>query len=217
MTDVSPPTPDQRWFRCKNADSVSLDGYGLVKVNGANVVRSRMVFDVKRPLASDGYSQLVATLGPTSVAVGKYGWCTFDWPAWVLYDTADAPASGQLWGPETNSLRLKKGQVGFLALGGGVGPPDRVLVDHQPNYHNAGWIRFKLPSGGMATTDQYVDGCTVLDWWAGFDPGSTTRVYNFPLNVDFLFEGVESAVGLAFYDPLEGRYYTVQMECPADA
>lgn len=215
MTDVSPPTPDQRWHRCRNIDTAELEAYGLVKMRGTNVVRSRIVLDVQRPHQNDGYNQLLAAIGPTSIGVGKYGWCTADWPAWVRYDTADTPQAGQIWGPITSSTRIGKGHVGFQTLGGGVASPDRVLVDHQSHYHNASWIRFALPSAGLATTDEYVDGCDVLDWWDGFDPGSTVRVYNFLLDSGYLFEGQSGAVGLAFYDPNSDRYIVAQLECPA--
>jgi hypothetical protein len=215
MSNVSPPTPDQRWHRCKNIDTVPLEAYSLVKSRGTKAVRSRIVLDVVRPHESDGYSQLVGALGPTSIGVGQFGWCTFDWPAWVRYDDADTPEAGQIWGTETNSGRLKKGKPGFQTLGGGAGSPVRVLVDHQPHYRKAAWIRFQLPEGGLATTDQHVDDCDVLEWWDGFDPGSTVRVYNFQLDAGFLFEGEADAVGLAFYDPLTDRYYIAQMECPA--
>jgi hypothetical protein len=214
MSDVSPPTPDQRWHRCKNVDSVALDGHGLAKITSMNTVRSRSVLNVRRPVKADGFANTLAALGPTRIAPGGFGWCTLDWPAWVLYDTDTSPAAGQIWGPQDNSVLIKKGHTGFMTMGGGFGSPERVLVDHQSHYRKANWIRFALSANGLTTDDASVSGCEVLDWWDGFDPGSTVTVHNLQLETALLFEGAAGAVGLAFYDPLTDTYHIAQLECP---
>lgn len=214
MSELSAPTPDQRWHRCRNTDSVALEAYGLVKVAGASAENSRMVLQVQRPKKSDAYTEALAALGPAKIDAGRYGWCTFDWPAWVRYDAAETPAVGQLWGPQDDSTRLVKGNIGFMPLGAGLAEPDRVLVDHRTHYRKANWIRFSLPSAGLQTTDASVDDCTVEDSWDGFSPGSAVTVYNPAISSDYLFQGDSGDVGLAFYDPIEDRYHIAQMECP---
>jgi hypothetical protein len=178
------------------------------------VVRSRSVFNLRLPTQGDAYANTLVALGPARIAPDGHGWCTLDWPAWVRYDTAAAPAAGQIWGPQTGSVRIKQGHNGFLAMGGGFGSPERVLVDHQSHYRKANWIRFALPAGGMTTAHSSASGCAVLDWWDGFNPGSSVTVNNFSLSVGRMFEGDEGAVGLAFYDPVNDNYQIAQMECP---
>ncbi|MEQ8788884.1 MAG: hypothetical protein RIC55_21410 [Pirellulaceae bacterium] len=214
MSEVSPPTPDQRWLRCRNGDTVPLESYGLAKITGATVAAGRVVLEVKRPKKSDAYTEALVALGPASMAEGRIGWCTFDWPSWVRYDTAQQPAAGELWGPQDDSTRLKQGAIGFLTLGTGVAQPDRVLVDHRPHYRKANWIRFELPSGGLTTSMASIANCSVVHAWDGFSPGETVTVYNIELAEDWLFEGDAGDVGLAFYDPNEDRYHMMQMECP---
>lgn len=214
MSELSPPTPDQRWARCRNVDSVGLESFGLVKVNGATTSGGRIVLEVRRPQQTDAFTEALAALGPAAIGAGRVGWCTFDWPAWVRYDTADTPAAGQLWGPQDDSTRLKQGHIGFLTLGPGFSQPDRVLVDHRPHYCKANWIRFKLPAGGLTTSMASAAGCSVEYAWDGFSPGSSVTIYNIALESGYLFQGDAGAVGLAFYDPNQDRYHMAQLECP---
>ena len=214
MSEISPPTPDQRWHRCRNLDSVALESYGLAKVTGASVSAGRIVLEVKRPKKSDAYTEALVALAPAAIPVNHIGWCTFDWPSWVRYDTAEQPEAGELWGPQDDSTRLKQGAIGFLTLGEGVAQPDRVLVDHRPHYRKANWIRFELPSGGLTTAMASVANCDVLHAWDGFSPGDSVTVYNVEISQGYLFQGDAGNVGLAFYDPNEDRYHMMQMECP---
>lgn len=75
------------------------------------------------------------------------------------------------------------------------------------------WVRFSLPSGGLATTDADKASCNVLDYGGGGNPGSTLTINNLPISSDYMFEGDENDVGLAFYDDRDDKWWMHQLEC----
>lgn len=211
---ISPPSSERRWQLVKNTDSETIPAFGLVKVTGADELHDAPVLKIARPgAATDAMTTMIGvTYAP--ISAGKYGWVTFQWPAYVRYDTTNSPKNGELWGPQANSVNITKGENGFLVISSKpLTSPDRVLVDHQAHYHKPLYLVCKLTTA-LATTDASTSNFSMVTFWSGFFTGTLpTTINNLAISSNYMFEGAIDAVFVAAYDWNDDSYTMIQMEC----
>lgn len=116
------------------------------------------------------------------------------------------------------------------ALQSGPGGPARIIATENnwavgeqwavvlltPVAADAPFVRFRL-TAALATTSEKADGCTIDGYWGGVAPGAPVTVYNLPASNGYIFHGDAGARGLATWDGPGGKWWVVQLECPADA
>lgn len=117
---------ESRWLAARNgttAPNERIPGYGAVRV--VSVDNTTGLVTVAKP---DADNQKVYLVGPADIAQAGDGLLTRDWPAWVLYESADGtPAPGQEWGVASGGYKLRSGKTGYRIVGGAA--EGRVLVE----------------------------------------------------------------------------------------
>lgn len=136
------PGQQTRWLNFRNDSGETAPGFAVMRV--VEVTERGELDDViliRQP--RDGNYCYVIN-GPQPVGPGKFGRCTFDFPAYALFDgqstsqggmtSQDIPRNGQEWGPENNSWKLVKGNSGFRIWGNAYTVdegPSLVMVSSQ--------------------------------------------------------------------------------------
>ena len=101
-----------------NTDTITIPAHGVIEIveGSAYEQDSRTVIHGRRPTL-DGSPHVILN-GLVPIAPGeKQQVATNDYPAWSLYDDADSPSPGQMWGPIKDSFRLGLGRPGFMVIG----------------------------------------------------------------------------------------------------
>jgi hypothetical protein len=120
-----PEQSGQRWLPCTTASQVV--GFSLLIVPVGSGMDGDGNLIVAAPSTGgldprEMYANGPDNLDYTGVVGGRYGVCTKDWPAWVLYEHADGtPVVGEEWGPTADGSGtplLHKGVEGFIVVGG---------------------------------------------------------------------------------------------------
>jgi hypothetical protein len=111
-------TPDRqlrapRWLPFLNAYAGIIPGRSLVEIQS---VDDNGVYTVTRPTA-DSIRGIVAITGPAPCPQSGYGMLAFGGPLPVIYNSANTPAVGDVWGAAQNSFQLTKDKSGFKVLG----------------------------------------------------------------------------------------------------
>ncbi len=178
--DDQSPIAQQRSIECENVGSVEIPSWGVVEITGVtNPSAGRVILQVQRPTTASATE--VAVCGPLAIAVGKFGVCSLDMPAFALYDTAATPANGEAWGTQANLFTLLKNNTGFTVLGGNTGSGATSRTEVVRALSPASFtFQITADSGGVQTInsgdeiDFAGDGGT---WEATpYDVGITTRV-----------------------------------------
>lgn len=196
----------QQWFPVTGSDAPP---YGCVEITSDvlfNDATSGIPLGVGRATVrrpeKDGVFQ-TAILGPQGIS-GGIGYATFDLPAWVRYDdSGEAPAAGDVWGPQKDSYELKKNVPGYWPFG------DALAVDQDGN--SIMRVGRHAPSTGVVMLEATLDcdvcegdeyayvrdarfiGCTEL-----FDPDPIVKV-----KVAYNAIGLKDTLCLIIYDPIE--------------
>ena len=110
-----------------NNSGATVPAFGFLRITGHN--GTRWTAAKSNGLGSFG---LAAVNGAADVLNGATGNLSFDFPNWVLYDTADTPAVGQQWGPVNASWEVELDSLGFVIAGGATS--GRVLVARSINH-----------------------------------------------------------------------------------
>jgi len=154
MDTSSPDLARIRWIPFANGAGEEIPGFALLRVTSTD---SDGLITVGKP--NEDSAQLLLVNGPTPVASGGRGDCTFDFPIHMLYDTGDGtPAVGEEWGSANGSWKLNSGKGGFLILGGATS--GRVLAARAGG------------GGGGRTIDYYLQQGTdpIESWYIGSMP-----------------------------------------------
>lgn len=115
--DGRAPYRNQRWLECTGAT----EAYAVMHVSDASRSGTRTILELETP-TEDGQIDGIVVTGVNAKI------CTADFPAYAQYDSADGtPAAGETWGPMSGSLKLHKGQAGFVILGDYDGTKVRVM------------------------------------------------------------------------------------------
>lgn len=111
--DLSPLFIGIRFIPVRNIDVNPIPAFGLVRLAG---VDGDGTIQVSTPNAdSQTYLHVASEDIPASVCGQVYR----TWPATVLYNENDGtPAAGETWGVKSGDYLLRKGQTGFLIVGG---------------------------------------------------------------------------------------------------
>jgi hypothetical protein len=97
----------------RNDAGVTIPPYGVIYSDGWTDIDDYECFKAKR-LGTSRMPLLFAVNGPNEVESNKLGGASLsDW-SWALFDTADDPAEGEMWGPKNGQFKLYKGYYGFL-------------------------------------------------------------------------------------------------------
>jgi hypothetical protein len=119
---------------------------------------------------------------------------------------------------DADSTQLESGWSGsarILWKQSGTGTKWAVVRIGAQMAHQARWIKFVVNDGsGFSTTDSSVtvDG---VEYFDGDEPSTAvTTVYNVAASSNYIFEGDDNDKGMALYDPVNDKYWIVQMECP---
>lgn len=116
--DTRAPNRQQRFVEVYNADSVAIPAHGVIEIVGGTAYETdtRTVVQGRRPTI-DGSPHVIIN-GLVPIAPGeKQQVATNDYPAWSLYDHADSPSPGQMWGAVKDSFALGLGRPGFMVIG----------------------------------------------------------------------------------------------------
>lgn len=114
-----------RGLTFRNDSGETIPGFAVMRITGV-IERDGLdsVVLVRKPKTGN-YCYMVN--GPLPVAANAYGYGTFDFPAYALFDGqtsgpvgatyAALPVNGEEWGPENNSWKLVKDNPGFRIWG----------------------------------------------------------------------------------------------------
>src|SRR6266700_6989666 len=123
----------KRWLPFQNNSGTEAPPYGCLKI-------TEITDGILQAIRPDSGRGIYAFNGPQAVPAGgtagpdsvTRGLCSQDYPAFALYDSADGtPANGEIWGPGTDTFKLKKGKPGFLIVGG-VDATNKVVTVTPP-------------------------------------------------------------------------------------
>lgn len=156
------PWDKQRFVELYNGGAAEIPAFGCYEI-----------YDAERPdaaeaLVLDGGRTVLFVRQPTADNVANFGingalplpastyggFGTQDYPTYAAYDTANAPAFGEEWGPQSGSCLIKKNNRGLVIYGDASGGLVRV---------------HKTPTVGIYTTTLAVLGgsLSAMDWTAG--------------------------------------------------
>ena len=156
LQNIHTPFDDQRHVALYNGGSAEIPAYGCYEIydtyrpDSAETLvlgGGRTVLKVRRP-TSDNVANFGIN-GPLALPAGQSdGFGTQDYPTYAAYDTANAPAFGEEWGPQSGSCLIKKGNRGLVIYGDASGGIVRVTRSGAPaDYDHA------LASWTTATLD----------------------------------------------------------------
>lgn len=127
-----------RWLPVYNNTGAVIPAFAVVVVDSTNgsFRENQYVIPVRQfnGYGSTNSAAQIMVVGPNQIAANQYGLATFDFPAYVLYDsTTGSPLPNQTWGPSPGSFKVRSGRPGFTVLGGVVNPggsggQERVLA-----------------------------------------------------------------------------------------
>jgi hypothetical protein len=119
ITDPKAAIGGGRWMPFKNTGTEPVPPYGVIRIDGTVLVNGAIVWRGIKPDVEVTVGN-VAFNGPTEVAELAFGACTFDVPCRALYSdgTDDDLELNDEVGPEADEWHLKKGNSGFVVLGG---------------------------------------------------------------------------------------------------
>lgn len=162
--DTRAPNRQQRFVEVYNADSVAIPAHGVIEIVGGTAYETdtRTVVQGRRP-TMDGSPHVIIN-GLVPITPGRSAQvATNDYPAWALYDDADTPSHGQMWGPVKDSFALGRGRPGFMVINSHdlAGRHVVRVTRHERVYRvNGGNYPF-LPGGSQ---DCYVQRWNGTDW-----------------------------------------------------
>jgi hypothetical protein len=105
------------WQEFRNDNAGTVPAFGIMRTTGIVVVEAgRVVLTTDQPNAY-GDTGFCMINGPVDVDAGKYGTCARFGTLPCLYDSAQTPAFGEMWGPKNGSWKLTEGYGGWLARG----------------------------------------------------------------------------------------------------
>lgn len=115
-----------RWCRFRNDSGEEIPAFGIVKITDAELLEDhRLILLAEKP---DGEEGTFYVNGGTAVGIDRFGRCAVpEGPVWALYDDAETPANGDLWGPVNGSWELGSTGSGFTIIGDPTS--GRVLVE----------------------------------------------------------------------------------------
>jgi hypothetical protein len=174
----------------------------------------------------------VSVNGPKAVAPGEHGLMTFDWPAWVRYDSNVTADWGHIFGEQSGvsdqwtlyrlvpttgaSITSNESTGGFLCLGLTRENPARALFEYSERHRTYPWIRFTLDDP-LDTSTSVVNATFKAGWGGGGGCAQDIEVYNVPDDENpgsYIFSGSAGATGLAVADYLNStRYRIVWVKC----
>lgn len=100
----------------RNDSGETIPAHAVMRVTDAEEDEDEVVFLAAKPNATR--QQIYLVNGDEDVEADGFGWGTFLWHAdYVLYNDANTPAYGEMWGPESGSWKLAKGRTGFGTWG----------------------------------------------------------------------------------------------------
>jgi hypothetical protein len=104
----------RRWQPFVNNSGFQVPAYGCMKITAS----AAGVLTAVRPDGAPTSSAVYAFNGPQTVAAGRSGLCTQDFPCFAAYDAADGtPVNGGNWGPGNGTFKLRLASDGFLIVG----------------------------------------------------------------------------------------------------
>ena len=124
--DVRSPIQQSRWIRAYATSTIPAHAVCEVSSNSIGTDGTETL-TVKQPSAK-GLPECVIN-GPVPIESGKYGWVTYDLPAYAL---GSGLTVGDMAGTQSGSFSLSKGFPGFMVLGDGPSGTVRVKPLWEP-------------------------------------------------------------------------------------
>lgn len=149
---TDPAQSTSPWFDCKNIGRVEIPAFGIVELDrpegSLRRDERRILLRVKQPTMI-GFTGRMFINGPIPIGAGETGVCTDGRLAVVAYDDKDGtPAAGEIWGPMSDSSKVRKYIPGCRALE--AGEDGRVLVMRFEQFDVIGKLTEELEGGGTA-------------------------------------------------------------------
>ena len=117
MLNFSQSAIEQRILVLKNTGEILAPPFGILQVFGMlfNESAGRWTVEVGQP--TDDNAKLFVINGPTDLDIDQEGIGSWDWPGWVLFDSADGdPALGEVWGVQAGTFMAKKDKRGLIII-----------------------------------------------------------------------------------------------------
>lgn len=199
LVNAMPKEWGGRWQPFTNGASQTASAYGVLRITGS----TSTLLTAARPNGTYGIyainssSDVAATTG--------LGVCTQDYPALALYDDADGtPANGQVWGPGTDTFKLKKHFQGYVVVGD-------VDTTNKLCYVVPQFAKIK----GKLDAELSFQGSAAMSVWtgsgAGSDTGINVTVYDWLLtSPDTLAIGTKIT---AYYEHVSGIWVLDAAQC----
>lgn len=208
--DWQSPHHRKLWQKFYNGSGETIPAYAVMRIEDASLETAEASLVAKKPTCDREPIWMVN--GPVDIPAGSYGYGTFaQHAAYVLYDDADSPAYGEMWGPKEDTWTLTKDEPGFVACGGPDGtkaffvqrPADEIVhfeLTSDKDLGTSATAHILELSGGEWAVPAEPTEITVEDWYT--EPG--------------MWQGYTEYRGLAVRRPECGSIYDIiWMETPA--
>lgn len=122
---------DLDWIPVKNSGSQTIPAFGVVMLDGIELVEGKPTWKVKRPTDSLQHQYFINSFKP--IPQGKFGLVTAG-PYFTLIDTSESSAAVETgWGPVKDQFYLKKYRPGFYCHGGySTTPAKKAIFTAEP-------------------------------------------------------------------------------------
>lgn len=204
----SPAQP--RWMPWKNNAATDCPGWGLILPTGISyftdidITEQAAYLTGTRP--SGTFSRRYAVNSPSTVPAGEWGWCTFDSPVRVAYDTG-TPAFGEGWGAKKDQWTAAKNYGACLAvLGLANGDNLTMLAMNEPISAVIGKLSTSLSQGGSGT----------IDIWYGAGGSEADSTLDLT-GRDWLMKSGATSISTGkkvLCQWINGLWYVSEVECP---
>lgn len=121
---------DQRVLNIKNIGDQQVPPFGIMQVFGVSLdeVANQWKVQVKRP--NEDNAKLFVINGPFALEPNEESTGTWDWPTWVLFDSADGtPGLGEVWGVAKDTFKARKGKRGLVVIPVETGEEEELQVE----------------------------------------------------------------------------------------
>ena len=205
------------WTVAKNIGSTTIPAMCVVELETAGGIEAFgpsikagdfITVRARRPTAANLTN--IGVNSDTPILANGYGLVAVTGPVFV--DAKAALTTGGLYGTKVDSFVLETG-TGLVAIAS-CGLTNVFLMDFVRSAGLKQMCRFTLDEA-MTTSDEHKEATITAQYGQGASHASNDiTVYNLlASDSSYVFEGVEDAAGLAYWDS-GTNWYIVQMECP---
>jgi hypothetical protein len=121
---------EQRQLTIKNIGSEKAPPFGIMQVFGLSFDQDADRWKVEAGRPTEDNAKLFVINGATELEANEESSGTWDWPTWVLFDSADGtPGLGEVWGVGKDTFKARKDKRGLIVIPVETGEEDELQVE----------------------------------------------------------------------------------------